>query len=122
MRNTYQNSYNFFKQKAYTQEKNHASLILAAYELKTPENMGAIIRLAANLNAEKVLFIHREFDINKSKIEKVAHSSQNKVDYQIISETLFTETIKDKSLIAIETTSNSCNIFKGNEYSCVRMG
>lgn len=108
----YQNSYQFFEERATHPLAENTSLILAAYELKTPENMGAIIRLAANLNVEKVYFIHENFIIKQSKLERVAHSSIEKVDFEIINEESFLKIATQIPVVALETTKKSQNIYR----------
>ncbi|NOR87435.1 MAG: hypothetical protein GQ527_07485 [Bacteroidales bacterium] len=115
MNDHYQNSYSFFGEKFENKTEDQKSLILVAHELKTPENMGSIIRLAANLNAEKVYFLHEKFVVKKSKLERVAHSSLGNVDFEIITEDEFLNKIDpDYKIIALETTTNSQNVFTTN--------
>jgi len=112
MKDSYQNSFSFFENKFENKTEGKTSLILVAHELKTPENMGSIIRLAANLNVTKVFFIHEKFVVKESKLKRVAHSSYGNIDYEIISLNNFWNKIeKDHQLIALETTSNCKNIF-----------
>ena len=112
MNDHYENSFQFFEKKPRKTAQKHAELYLAAYELHTPENMGAIIRLAANLNVKKVFFIHKEAEINKTKLAKVAHSSMGKVEYEILKEEDFWQQTDSIPVIALETTSKSKNLFK----------
>jgi len=112
MKDSYQNSFRFFNKKQFPKNNANKSLILAAHELKTPENMGAIIRLAANLGAEKVYFIHENFVVKESKLKRVAHSSIEKVDYEIVNKNDFWKAINGTTVIALETTTQSSNLFK----------
>ncbi len=112
MKDTYENSFSFFEKKYDKITNANKSLILAAYELKTPENMGSIIRLAANLNAKKVFFIHENFVVKESKLKRVAHSSIGDIDYEIVTIDTFWDKIEtDYQIVALETTSLSQNIF-----------
>lgn len=112
MSDQYKNSVDFFKEKDIKLSEEVPPLILAARELKTPENLGAIIRLAGNLGVQQVFFIHQHFDLRNSKMERVAHSSLSHVKYQIVTEEEFwTKLPKDYQTIALETTKNSTNLF-----------
>lgn len=113
MENQYQNSVDFFKEKNLERPEKPSELILAAYELHTPENIGSIIRLAGNLNVAKVYFIHENFELKSSKFKRVAHSSIGHVDYEMVNASDFWRKIDaDYSVIALETTTQSQNIFK----------
>ena len=60
--------------------------IIIAYALKTPENMGNIIRLADNVDCKKVIFVDINQEIRLSKIKKTASSSYNSVNWEFCSE------------------------------------
>lgn len=112
MKDTYENSFSFFEKKFDKKSDDNKSLFLAAHELKTPQNMGSIIRLAANLNVKKVFFIHEDFVVKQSKLRRVAHSSHGNIDYEILSLEEFWNTIEnDYQFVALETTSKSQNVF-----------
>lgn len=112
MENTYANAVDFFKAKNEGVDTIASNLILAAYELRTPENVGALIRLAGNLGIQKVLFIHSDIPFKNSKIAKVAHSSLKHVDYSFVkSENFFDLIPQDYEVIAVETTEKATNIF-----------
>lgn len=87
--------------------------IIVAYELKTPENLGNIIRLAHNINCKRVLFVNIDKEIRLSKIKKTASSSYNSVKWEFCSSNELLEKIPEEySWIAIETSSDSKNIYK----------
>ena len=87
--------------------------IIIAYSLKTPENIGNIIRLADNFGCDKVLFIDCKDDIRLSKIKKTASSSYKSVNWEFCTESELDEKIPaDYKWIAVETTSDSQNIYK----------
>ena len=112
MKDSYENSFSFFEKKYDKKAEDNKSLILAAHELKTPENMGSIIRLAANLNAKKVFFIHEKFVVKESKLKRVAHSSVGNVDFEIVTLDEFWHKIGEEyRFVALETTSESKNLF-----------
>lgn len=87
--------------------------IIIGCKIKTPENIGNIIRLADNAGCKKVIFIFDDENIRESKIKKTASSSYNSVDWEFcnVSE-LKNKVPKDYKWIAIETTSDSTNIYQ----------
>jgi len=92
--------------------KDTPPLILAAWELKTPDNAGSIIRLAGNLGVQRIYFIHENFEMRERKMKRVAHSSLGHVDFKIVTEEEFWSEIPvNYSAIALETTKNSNNLF-----------
>jgi len=112
MSDEYRNSVEFFKEKDLNPSEESPQLILAAWELKTPDNAGAIIRLAGNLGVQQVYFIHENFEMRDRKMKRVAHSSLGHVDFQIVTEEEFWKKIpKDYQTIALETTKDSTNLF-----------
>lgn len=112
MSDQYKNSVDFFKEKDFKLSEESPTLILAAWELKTPDNAGSIIRLAGNLGVQQVFFIHEQYEMRDRKMKRVAHSSLGHVDFHIVTESEFWSKIpKDYTAIALETTKNSTNIF-----------
>lgn len=112
MTDEYRNSVDFFNERNLNISEEGKELILAAYELKTPDNAGAIIRLAGNLGVKRVFFIHEHFEMRDRKMKRVAHSSLGHVDFQIVTEEEFWKKIpKDYQTIALETTKDSTNLF-----------
>jgi tRNA G18 (ribose-2'-O)-methylase SpoU len=112
MENKYTNAVDFFKSKIENRVQPDAVLILAAFELRTPENIGAIIRLAGNLGAEQVFFISEENELNATKIARVAHSSIKNVRFSFLKKTEFFDVIStDFECIAVETAEKATNIF-----------
>ncbi len=110
MENSYVNAVDFFKSKA--SYKGESTLILAAYELRTPENVGALIRLAGNLGLAKIYFISQVNSFNASKIARVAHSSLKHVDFTFCTPEEFMANIPpDYELIGVETSKNATNLF-----------
>lgn len=92
---------------------NYYPPIIVGYNIKTPENIGSIIRLADNITCKKVLFITKDNQIRESKIRKTASSSFNSIDWKFckLSE-LEDEIPVDYYKIAIETSSDSLSIYK----------
>jgi tRNA G18 (ribose-2'-O)-methylase SpoU len=81
--------------------------------LRTPENMGSVLRLAGNFNALKTIFISEEAEgFREFKIRKTA-SGGEKTNWKIIEKVtdLKTEIPEGYKLVAIETTQDAENIF-----------
>lgn len=87
--------------------------IIIADSLKTPENLGNIIRLADNAGAQKVYFLDIDSNIRLSKIKKTASSSYQSVSWEFcLLDELKSKIHEDYKWIAVETTSDSVDIFK----------
>ncbi len=50
--------------------KDYSAPIIVGYQIKTPENLGNIIRLADNFSAKKVFFITNDENPRNSRIKK----------------------------------------------------
>jgi len=86
--------------------------IIVGYKIKTPENIGSIIRLADNTACKEIFFIKDSEGVRESKIKKTASSSYNSVKWGFYSlEEISDKIPEDYKWIAIETSSDSKNIF-----------
>lgn len=111
----YKASVPFFEDKKTDIAPKHseADLVLAAYALRTPENIGSIIRLAGNLGVAQLWLVYDEpFQLRRSKIERVAQSSLSHVSYTVMDRAAFLAACQPYSLVALETASGSHNLFK----------
>lgn len=109
------NSVRFFQEKQVKPVPKNCELILAAWEIKNPSNLGQIIRLAHNVGAAKVYFITNNPDYRESKIKKTAGFSFDQMNWKFISEKEFFSGIKEnQQLVVLETCSGSENIFEAN--------
>ncbi|MBP8850424.1 MAG: TrmH family RNA methyltransferase [Breznakibacter sp.] len=107
------NSTAFFKQIECT--KSNGDLIIIAYKLQTPENIGSIIRLAGNINCSKVIFLNPGKLYKEHKIKRVGGRSTEMIDWQIVdSENPFDFVPTDYQTFALETFTNATNIYKTN--------
>ena len=109
------NSYELFKN--LEQDKfyeNHIRPIIIADNLRTPENMGSVLRLAANIGAEKVLFIKGVSEQYRSwKIKKTASGADEKVKWYFINMDELQNNIPDDyHLVAIETAKSASSLFE----------
>lgn len=88
--------------------------IIIADDIRTPENMGAILRLAANIGAGKVFIISAKAGNFKNyKIAKTASGAEKKIEWEIIENysELIHQIKESYSLLAIETSQHSQSIF-----------
>lgn len=86
--------------------------ILIADHLLTPENMGAMIRLADNIGATEVCFLGNEAEHRLGKVRRAAASSRDNIRWYF-SETSDLRTIvpEGKQIVAIETADNATCIY-----------
>ena len=106
--------------------------IIVADLLKTPENLGSLIRMAANIGIKRIVSIETE-PHRESKIRKTACMAWNYVELVHATKENYAEFIPEGySLVALETSSISQNIYKaelprkmalvvGNEVDGIRM-
>ena len=104
------NSTLFFKER---KTELSGSLIIIAYKLQTPENIGALIRLAGNVGASKVVFLNPEKQFKDFKIKRIAGRAIDIISWEIAnSENPFDFIPSDYKTVALETFSNSTDIYK----------
>ncbi len=85
--------------------------IVVAYQFKSPENMGHIIRLASNFGCSKVIFIGNELSVRHNKVKKVAGAAAGQVQWLFCAQDSWINHIpSDYTIVALETTENSENI------------
>jgi tRNA G18 (ribose-2'-O)-methylase SpoU len=87
--------------------------VVVAYQIKTPENIGNILRLADNAGCKKVIIATDDDNIRMSKVRKTAGLSYDSMNWEIcpVSE-LFQRIPSDYTTVALETSSDSESIFK----------
>lgn len=91
------------------------SPIIFADNLSTPENIGAVLRIADNIGVKKVFFIHDNFSFRESKIKSVAKSAFKNINWEVINENQITAFLpKNYKLLAIETCEKASNLYKTN--------
>lgn len=106
------NSIQFFNTKSAEKVPNHSEIIIAAWNLSSPENIGKIIRLAHNIGAKQAVFIKINKVHRESKIKKTAGFSFDQMNWSFISETEFMDLISSEfELVSLETCDTSTNIF-----------
>ena len=93
-------------------EGKHPPIIIAD-KLRTPENMGLILRLAANIGAINTYFIVDENQTFKnSKIIRTSSGAASKINWKIIKyQELLSYIPPDYKIVALETSEDSVNLF-----------
>jgi len=109
------NSYQLFKNLKQDEiYLNKPRPIVVADNLRTPENMGSVLRLAANVGAGKVFFVKHDDEQPRSwKIKKTASGADEKIDWSFVDINSLAELIPiGYKLVAIETAESATNIYE----------
>ena len=86
--------------------------ILIADHLMTPDNLGAMIRLADNIGASEVCFLGNEEEHRLGKVRRAAASSRDNIRWYFSEETDLHQIVpKGKKIVAIETANNATCIY-----------
>ena len=86
--------------------------MLIADHLMTPDNLGALIRLADNIGATEVCFLGSEVEHHLSKVRRSAASSRDNIRWYFSEETDLRKIVPEgKTIVAIETADNATCIY-----------
>ena len=86
--------------------------MLVADHLMTPDNLGALIRLADNIGATEVCFLGSEEEHRMGKIRRSAASSRDNIRWYFTEETDLHKIVpQGKTIVAIETADNATCIY-----------
>ena len=86
--------------------------MLIADHLLTPDNIGAMIRLADNIGATEVCFLGREEEHRLGKVRRAAASSRDNIKWYFSEETDLRKIVPEgKKIVAIETADNATCIY-----------
>ena len=86
--------------------------VLIADHLMTPDNLGAMIRLADNIGAIEVCFLGKEDEHRLGKVRRAAASSRDNIRWYFSEETDLQKIVpKEKTIVAIETSDNATCIY-----------
>ena len=86
--------------------------MLIADHLLTPDNMGALIRLADNIGANEVCFLGKEEDHRLGKVRRAAASSRDNIRWYFSEESDLHKIVPEgKTIVAIETADNATCIY-----------
>ena len=86
--------------------------IIIADHLMTPDNIGAMIRLADNIGASEICFLGKEDEHRLGKVRRAAASSRDNIRWYFSEETDLHKIVpKGKTIVAIETADNATCIY-----------
>jgi len=105
-------SKHFFKAEIQQSRDAQSDLIIVCDNFSTPENIGSIIRLAANIDISQVIVIGSK-ECRQSKVKKTAGAALGHVHVQYCNEDSFISYIPSNyTLVALETVKGAKNIFQ----------
>ncbi len=108
------NSYRLFRELSLEKLRaDYPPPVIVAEQLQSPENIGAVLRLAGNIGARKTLFLYdTPPNYKRYKINKHASGAAEKVQWEYIGYNDLENSLpKEYEWIAIETTPDAGNIF-----------
>ena len=86
--------------------------IVIADHLMTPDNMGAMIRIADNIGATEMCFLGEETKHSLGKVRRAAASSRGNIQWYFTEETDLRKIVPEgKTIVAIETADNATCIY-----------
>lgn len=87
--------------------------LLIADHLMTPDNLGALIRLADNIGASEVCFLGKEEEHRLGKVRRAAASSRDNIHWYFSEENDLQKIVPaGKKIVAIETADNATCIYE----------
>ena len=110
----FNNSYKLFGEKGYHSNKPpFAQPVIVADHILSPMNMGAVLRLAANIHAAKVWFVYdKDPGFRSYKIKNTSSGASEKTDWEMIEPGKLRDALPpDYDIVAIETTEDAQNIY-----------
>ena len=86
--------------------------IVIADHLMTPDNLGAMIRLADNIGASEMCFLGKEDEHRMGRVRRAAASSRDNIKWYFREETDLRKIVPEgKTIVAIETADNATCIY-----------
>ena len=86
--------------------------MLLADHLMTPDNLGAMIRLADNIGATEVCFLGKEEEHSLAKVRRAAASSRDNIRWYFSEESYLHKIVPEgKRIVAIETADDATCIY-----------
>lgn len=86
--------------------------MLIADHLMTPDNIGAMIRLADNIGASEICFLGNEDEHRLGKVRRAAASSRDNIRWYFSEETDLHKIVPlGKTIVAIETADNATCLY-----------
>ncbi len=84
---------------------------VVAWDVRAPDNIGAIVRLAANFACERVLFVEAaDTPHNHRRIRKTAVGAPSHVQWGFVSPAEFSEVELADPIVGVETTRGSVDL------------
>lgn len=102
-----------FKNHRDSGDRQKSPLVIVADHLSSPMNVGAVLRLAANLNVEKTWFVYEQDPGFRSyKIKSTSSGASERTEWDYICPEKLSEVLPaDYAVVAIETTDKAENIY-----------
>jgi tRNA G18 (ribose-2'-O)-methylase SpoU len=111
-----QNSYQLFHNqlKLYTIYEKLSRPIIVSDNIQSPANIGAILRLAGNIGADRSLFISDEnHKFKNNKVERTSSGASKKVVWKTIQPKELNDNIPPNyTIVALETDDKAQNIYE----------
>ena len=86
--------------------------LVIADHLMTPDNLGAMIRLADNIGASEMCFLGKEDEHRMGRVRRAAASSRDNIKWYFSEETDLRKIVPEgKTIVAIETANNATCIY-----------
>ena len=86
--------------------------VVIADHLMTPDNIGAMIRLADNIGASEICFLGKEDEHRLGKVRRAAASSRDNIRWYFSEESNLRKIVPEgKKIVAIETSDNATCIY-----------
>ena len=86
--------------------------IVIADHLMTPDNLGAMIRLADNIGASEMCFLGKEDEHRMGRVRRAAASSRDNIKWYFSEENDLRKLVPEgKTIVAIETADNATCIY-----------
>jgi len=108
----YTSAQKMFDSKDFFAWKKEDAPILVGINIRSPENIGGLIRLAGTIGCKQVLFATDEENHKLAKIKRTSTTGYNTVNWKFVGlNKWFSAIPTDYEIIALETTSDSMNIY-----------
>lgn len=87
--------------------------------IRTPENFGAILRIADATGCKTIILLNSDLDLNSKKLGKLARSTNQHLDIRSMSLAEFTDYSRTyKQICALEITTDSRDAFRTDISQC----
>lgn len=110
------NAVHFFDQQQVPIPPTDSELIIVTWRLKTPENVGSIMRMAGNLGIKRVLAVESHIgNVNYDRLKRVARTAFAYTGLETVKEAEILNLIPEGyAKVALETAPQSQNIYRYN--------